>query len=174
MKIESTSFGPAQLAGFFGELIDRERLVLVERLERASARLEELAGRVPPDAIPGDAGAWSSLEVLAHIAVLSKFYGVVAHKVGTGTMTELDLLGQVNMRDVMGQQFAQRDPADLAASAQADHRRTIEWLRRASPADLLRRCDTGGGRSMTAEDVARLALCGHLEQHLDQLEASLA
>lgn len=173
MKIESTSFGSAELADFLGQLVAHEREVLVQRLERASARLEELAARVPADPAGKHGTGWTAHEVLAHIAVLSKFYGVVAYRVGTGAIAELDLLGQVNLRDVMGQRFARRPPPELAAMARADHALTVKWLRGASPAQLLSRCDTGGGQSMTAEEVARLALCAHLEQHLDQLEAAL-
>lgn len=174
MKIESTSFESAELADFLGELVAHEREVLAQRLERASARLEELAARVPADQAGEHGESWTAHEVLAHIAVLSKFYGVVAYRVGTGAMTELDLLGQVNLRDVVGQEFARRPPSELAAMARADHALTVKWLREASPAQLLSRCDTGGGQSMTAEEVARLALCGHVEQHLDQVEAALA
>ena len=176
MKIESTSFGPAEVADFLDELIDRDRRALVERLSRASERLGDLASCVPErraEPAAGDAAQWSAHEVLAHIAVLSKFYGVIAYQIGSGRLTEIDLLGQIVLRDVMGDRFARQPPAQLATLAQEDHRRTIKWLQSAVPADLRRRCDTGGGGSMSAEEVARLALCTHLEQHLDQLEAAL-
>jgi hypothetical protein len=58
MKIESTSFGPAEVADFLDELIDRDRRALVERLGRASERLGDLASRVPqrgPEPAAGDA-----------------------------------------------------------------------------------------------------------------------
>ena len=177
MKIESTSFGPADLARFLDELIDRDRLALVERFRRASARLGDLACRVPEGPAEWatvDAARWGAHEVLAHIAVLSKFYGVVAYQIGSGRLTEIDLLRQIAGRDVMGDRLARQPPAQLAALAQEDHLRTINWLQNATPADLGRRCDTGAGGSMTAEEVARLALCTHLEQHLDQLEATLS
>ncbi len=182
MKIESTSFGPAELATFMDDLIDIDRQALIERLGRDSERLGQLAGLVtrasetrPASGPESGEGTqdWSAHEVLAHIAVLSKFYGVLAYQIGSGRLSELDLLGQVSLRDVMGEQLARRLPDELAASTQADHRRTLDWLRRATPADLRRRCETGGGASMSAEEVARLALCAHLEQHLAQLEAAL-
>jgi DinB family protein len=176
MKIESTSFGPGEVAGFLDELIDRDRLALVERLRRASHRLGDLGNQVPEggaERVAGDAAQWSAQDVLAHIAVLSKFYGVVAYQIGCGRLTEIDLLRQIVLRDVVGDRFARQPPAQLVALAQEDHRRTMQWLQSAAPADLRRRCDTGGGGSMTAEEVARLALCTHLEQHVDQLEAAL-
>ena len=182
MRIESTSFGPADLAGFIDDVIDRERLALIERLEHDSERLGEVAKRISHGGEvgsgPGAEGdeptqQWTAHEVLAHLAVLSKFYGVLTYQIGSGRLSEIDLLGQVSQRDVMGERFAQQPPEVLAAGAQADHRRTLDWLRHAAPVDLRRRCDIGGGVSMSAEEMARLALCAHMEQHLDQLEAAL-
>jgi DinB superfamily len=173
MRIESTSFGQAELAGFVGELAEQDRRALIDRLERASARLGDLGARLPDEA-PGESADWSPKEVLAHITVLSKFYGIVAYSVGAGQMTELDLLGQVSKRDPLGAQMAELPVPELVAMAQGDHRRTLDWLRQATPADLERRCDMGTGSSMSAGEVARLTLCAHLELHLDQLERSLA
>lgn len=173
MEIESTSFGQAELERFLHELVDHDRQALAARLERASARLGELAARVPDGAPPGT-GRWNAKEVLAHVATLSKFYGVLAYRIGTGAVTEFDLMEQVQLRDVVGEQMAQRPAAELVAMAQADHRRTAQWLRSADPAALLRRCATGDGSSLGAEEVIRLPLCSHVEQHLEQLEAALA
>ncbi len=172
MRIESTSFASTDLDSFLDDLVDQDRRTLVGRLERASARLADLGSRVSDDAPAGDE-QWNAKEVLAHVALLSKFYGVLAYRIGSGATTELDLLGQVSLRDVMGEQLAQRPAAELVASALADHGRTAEWLRGARPGDLRRRCSIGGGGSMTAEEVARLPLCAHLEQHLDQMERLL-
>jgi len=172
MEIESTTFGTAELGNFLDELVDGDRQALVGRLERASERLGELAARVPDEG-PAGGGGWTAKEVLAHVAVLSKFYGVLGYRIGTGALTELDLLGQVHLRDVMGQQMAERPAAELAAMARTDHRRTLAWLRGAAPAHLRRRCSMGDGSSMTAEEVIRLPLTSHLELHLAQLEAAL-
>lgn len=172
MEIESTSFVGADLDRFLDELVDQDRRALIERLERASARLEELAERMP-DAPAGEGDGWSAQEVLAHIAVLSKFYGVLAYRIGTGAMTELDLLGQVHLRDVAGERMARQPATELVRMATADHRRTLQWLGAATPPDLRRRCRTGPDASMSAEEFARLALCAHLELHLRQLEAAI-
>ena len=172
MRVESTGFTGQDLERFLEELVERDREVLVQRLQRASARLAELAPRVPEEP-PSDSPTWNAREVLAHVAVLSKFYGVTAYRIGRGELAELDLAGQVALRDVQGERLARLPAAELLAMAQADHRRTLDWLARASPPELRRRCDMGGGLSMSAEEVLRLPLCAHLEQHLEQLEAAL-
>jgi hypothetical protein len=174
MKIESPNFTAADLDVYRDELVDHERLVIADRLERASARLGELALQVGQQEA-GDAQDWNAREVLAHIAVLSKFYGMLTYKIGSGQMTELDLLANVNLRDVLGQQLAKEDPSALVEMARADHRRTIQYLRSADADSMRRECVIDGGRSvMRAADVAREALVGHLELHVQQLAGALA
>jgi tetrahydrodipicolinate N-succinyltransferase len=170
MKIESTTFTPADVQGFMDEFLDHERELLADRLEEASARLAELGPRITSG--HGD-GEWSSHEVLAHIAVLSKFYGVLVHKISSGQMTELNLLENVNVRDVAGEQMAKVEPAELLRMAQADHRRSIETLRAVEPRNLRRAARLEDGTMMTAEEIARLPLVTHLELHIEQLERSL-
>lgn len=169
MKVESTGFTMSDVDGFLDEQRDHERLHLADRLEQASARLAEIAARVTKD--HSDAEGWSGHEVLAHIAVLSKFYGVVVHRIATGQMTELDLLGQVNLRDLAGEQMAQLDSAELLRMALADHQRTIKTLRTTGSAALQLSARLPDGRTVTAEEVARLPLINHLEGHIDQLAA---
>ena len=174
MKIESPAFTAADLDHYRDELIDHERGVLADRLERASARLAELGLRVGEMPAGGSDG-WSPTEVLAHFAVLSKFYGMLTYKIGSGQMTELDLLGNVHLRDVLGEQLAREAPAALVEMALADHRRTVQYLRGADAEAMRRECVVDGGRAvMRAQDVAREALIGHLEMHVDQLERTLA
>lgn len=173
MRIESTEFTAGDLDGFVDELEERERIALGGRLAAASTRLESLGARVAGTGAAGGP-SWSARETLAHIAVLSKFYGVLTYQIGTGKLEDLDLLGMVHLRDVQGAELARHDPAEVLAQALADQRRTVDFLRGARAADLRRSCRMGNGRSMTAADVARLPLCAHLELHLDQLEAALA
>jgi hypothetical protein len=170
MKIESTAFTSAELQGFLDELVDHDRQSLIGRLENASARLAELGPRIK--AGHGE-GTWSSHEILAHIAVLSKFYGVLVHKIASGQMTELNLLENVHLRDVVGQQMAELEPGDLLRMIEADHERTLQTLRTTEPAALRRTAKLEDGTVMSAEDVARLPLLNHLELHLIQLEESL-
>jgi hypothetical protein len=174
MKIESPAFTTADLDHYSDELTDHERQVLADRLERASARLAELGARAGRESAAVSDG-WSPTEVLAHIAVLSKFYGMLTYKIGSGQMTELDLLGNVHVRDVLGAQLAKEAPSALVEMALTDHRRTVQYLRSADAAAMRRECVVDGGRSvMRAADVAREALIGHLELHVEQLERTLA
>jgi hypothetical protein len=174
VKIESPAFTTADLERASDELNDHERKVLADRLERASARLAELGLRAGEEPARPDDG-WNATEVLAHIAVLSKFYGMLTYKIGSGQMTELDLLGNVHLRDVLGEQLAKKMPAELVQMALADHRRTSAYLRSADAISMRRECVIDGGRAvMRAQDIVREALIGHLELHVDQLERALA
>jgi len=170
MKIESTAFTRADVEQFLDEMLDHDRQILADRLEKASSRLAELGGRVAMG--PGD-GEWSPHELLAHIAVLSKFYGVLVHKISSGQMTELALLENVNLRDVVGEQMAQIEPAELLRMSLADQARTLKLLRTADPASLRRQAKQENGELMSAIEVARLPLINHLEMHVDQLERAV-
>jgi len=170
MKIESTAFTRDDVEKFMDEMLDHDRRMLADRLEQASSRLAELGGRVAGGS--GD-GEWSPHELLAHIAVLSKFYGVLVHKISSGQMTEVDLLENVNLRDVVGEQMAQIEPAELLRMSLADQERTLKLLRAAEPASLRRQARQENGELMSAIDVARLPLINHLEMHVDQLERAV-
>jgi hypothetical protein len=170
MKNESATFTRADLRKFFDELHDHERQRLADRLETASSRLGELGPRVNTAA---GADGWSAHEVLAHIAVLSKAYGVTVHRISSGQLTELDLLSYANLRDTMGEQMVAIEPAELIRMAMQDHARTIKILRTADAESLAREAKLEDGRSMSALDVARLPLVGHLELHIAQLERAL-
>lgn len=173
MKIESTGFGADDLTKYMDELVDHDRMQMAARLARLSERLGELGGRVA-ESPPSEGGAWTGQEILAHIAVLSKFYGMLTYRIGSGQMTELDLLGNVNLRDVLGEQLGREAPSRLVEMARADHRRSVEYLSGADAKSMLRTCVIDGGRTtMTAADFARLPLLAHLEGHLDQLEEAL-
>lgn len=170
MKIESTGFTRADVEQFLDQMLDHDRTVLADRLEKASARLADLGPRI--QAGRGDK-EWSQHEVLAHIVVLSKFYGVLLHKISSGQMTEMDLQENVNLRDVVGEQMAQIEPAELLRIALADQARTLKLLRSVEPSALRRKARLETGEVMTAEEVARLPLVNHLELHIDQLERAL-
>ncbi len=172
MKIESPAFTMHDVRSFMDTYQARERDLLAERLQRASDRLKALGPRV--EAQPGDDGAWNAHELLAHLAVLSKFYGVLVHRVSGGKPLDMDLLQAVNLRDSAGQQMAKLDPGELLRMAVADHDRTIQTLRTADPASLRRSAEFGDGMTMTAEEIARLPLISHLEMHIDDLERMVA
>jgi hypothetical protein len=172
MKDESATFTETDVRGFLDEMIEHDRQALADRLQRASERLAEYGELVTPG--HGQEGVWSAHEVLAHIVVLSKFYGVIFHKVSSGKMTELDLLNNVGLRDAMDEQMAQIEPKELVRMALEDHARTISALRAADAASMRRVVSVDGGETMTAEEVARLPLISHLELHIDQLARALA
>jgi hypothetical protein len=171
MKIESTAFTRADVDQFIDGMLDHDRHLLADRLEKASARLAALGPRIKPGSGETE---WSNHEVLAHIAVLSKFYGVLVHKISSGQMSELDLLENVNLRDVVGEQMAQIEPAELLRMALADQARTLKLLRTVEASSLRREAKLENGDMMTAEEVARLPLVNHLEMHVDQLEQALS
>lgn len=171
MTEESTTFTATDLQGFLDEMVDHDRLMLADRLQRASERLAEYGELVTAG---HGKGSWSAHEVLAHIVVLSKFYGVIFYKVSSGKMTELDLLNNVGLRDAMDEQMAQLEPKELIRMALEDHARTIKALRAADAASMRRVVKVDGGETMTAEEVARLPLISHLELHIDQLARALA
>ena len=171
MKIESPAFTLDDLKGFLDTYVDRERNILADRLQHATDRLEALGPRIQPERI--DREEWTAHELLAHIAVLSKFYGVLVHRIATGQMPSMDLIEAVHLRDSVGHQMSLLEPPDLLRMIVADHERTIATLRTAAPSDLRRTADMGDGISMTAEDIARLPLVSHLELHLQQLEKLL-
>ena len=172
VKIESTSFRPSDVDAFLGDYVLYERDSLVARLEAASAEMGRLAERVTA-AEAGSDTAWTAQEILAHIAALSKLYGMLTYKVGTGAMTEMDLMSSVLQRDDFGEQLAKLPTAELVGMAQTDHRRTAEYLRRATREELARSAALSGVGRMTAGELARLPLVAHLEQHVRQLRDTL-
>src|ERR1700694_3199765 len=167
MKIESTAFPQSDLLQFLDDLLDHERLELPDRLEKASARLSKIGPRI--EAGQG-AEAWSHHEVLAHIAVLSKFYGVLVHRISSGQVTEVDLLANTTLRDVAGEQMAAIEPSELLRMVAADHARTIKLLRTVDATALRRKATLPDCDTVSAEVLARFPLITPLEQHVDQLE----
>lgn len=171
MKIESPAFTMDDVHAFMDTYSDRERHLLADRLQAASERLAALAPRVTKQV--SDNSEWTPHELLAHLAVLSKFYGVMVHRVASGKLPDLNLLEAVNMRDAAGQEMSQRDPTELLQITLADHARTINTLRTAETAALRRSARVDDETSMTAEEIARGPLISHLEMHVDQLEKML-
>lgn len=150
---------------------DRERHLLADRLQAASDRIAALGPRVTREV--SDDTEWTAHELLAHIAVLSKYYGVLVHRVASGKLPELNLLEAANLRDAAGREMSQRDPAEIVQMTLADHARTVNELRTADAASLRRPVRVDDATSMTAEEIARLPLISHLEAHIDELEKML-
>jgi len=171
VKIESPAFTMDDVKAFMSTYRDRERHVLADRLQRISDRLTEIAPRVT--AQQSDDAEWNAHEVLAHLAVVSKFYGVLVHRIASGKVPDMDLLEAVNLRDAAGKQMSEMDPAELLRITLADHQRTINTLRTADAASLQNSARLDDGTTMTAEEVARLPLITHMELHIEQLEKLL-
>jgi len=176
MKIESPAFTLDDVKTFMDTYLDRERNLLADRLQHASERLAALAPRIKAE--HGDESsqpnAWTAHELLAHLAVLSKFYGVLVHRISTDQLPNMNLLEAVHLRDTVGHQMSQLEPADLVRMTLVDHERTIKTLRTSDPQALRKTAELGDGITMTAEEVARFPLVSHLELHIEQLEKLLA
>lgn len=160
------------LRGFMASYRDRERHLLADRLQRVSDKVAELGPRVVR-AVNEDDPQWNAHEILAHIAVVSKFYGILVHRIAGGKLTDMNLLEAVNLRDDAGRRMAEQTPEELVSQALADHQRTLATLRETDVASLERSARMDDGAAMTAEEVARLPLITHLEMHVEQLERML-
>src|SRR2546428_2897996 len=128
---------------FMSTYRDRERHLLADRLQRISDRLAEIGPHV--SSRQSDEAEWNAHEVLAHLAVVSKFYGVLVHRIASGKLTDMNLLEAVNLRDAAGKQMSERGPAGLPRMTLAGHQRAINTLRTAGPSSLQnsRRGDDG-------------------------------
>ena len=171
MKLESPDFTMDDVARFMSAYRDRERNLLADRLQRVSDRIAELGPKIKAQS--GEDTGWNAHETLAHIAVVSKFYGVLVHRISSGQLSELNLLEAVNLRDAAGQQMSQLETAELVRMTLADHARTIKSLREADPESMRKVARVDNGTELTAEEVARLPLVTHLEMHVEQLEKAL-
>ena len=108
MKIESPAFTLDDVKTFMNSYLDRERNLLADRLQNASDRLAAFAPLIK--AQTGNEGSWNAHELLAHLAVLSKIYGVLIHRISTGQLPNMDLL---ELLDVQLEVTDQGQPGDL-------------------------------------------------------------
>jgi hypothetical protein len=186
MKIESAAYTKTDFENFLDGELDSERNQLADRLERASARLAKLGPKIKAGGgagSPARAGRtsedddWNGLEVLAHIAGFSKYYGVLVHKVAAGQLSEVDLMASTNIRDESIVQMSAMEPADLLRMALDAHARTANELRSLDLAAFRNKTNVAGGvwfSPVNADFLARYPLVNHLEAHVDQLEKLLA
>jgi hypothetical protein len=169
MVEDSSTFAESDLERYLEEQAALDRNHLANRLRLVSERLAELDLTRAPTSRSPSSQAWTAHEVLAHIVVLSKYYGVLAHRVASGAETAADLLAATRARDSASLQFAGHDLETLRSLALADHARTQEFLATVGGLELRRRAAMPVVGSMSAEEILRLSLVTHLEQHLDQL-----
>ncbi|MCA1727459.1 MAG: DinB family protein [Actinobacteria bacterium] len=172
MKIESPAFTEETYDMVVGGYFERERAQLLSRLraiiEETEAVVPELEGREHP--IGED---WTPVETLAHIAQAAQFFGWLIHQVASKSEVPPNLLDLLNLRDPAMVESSKLEPAELAGQARTALERTIGFLQTV-PYDDLRTPFTFGTRQLTAEDVARISVAHHLEDHLEQLRAGLA
>ncbi|MFN2465433.1 MAG: DinB family protein [Candidatus Dormibacteria bacterium] len=168
---DSSSFTAADVPRFFDEIFEFEMRQVAARLRAASARLRALAPRVPDE--PRSEADWNAKEVLAHIAVLSRAYGVFGYMIATGRLTDIPLGDVINQRDREGDKYMAMRAEEIAAEAVKQHQRTLKFLDSATVEQLRRECRVEGG-AVSAEHIIRLPLLAHLEQHLQQLEHALS
>lgn len=171
MKIESAGYTKTDFENFLDGELDRERNLLADRLEKASARLAEIGPRIKPGGGSGD--EWNGVEVLAHIAGFSRYYGVLVHKVASGQLTEVDLMSSTNIRDESIVRMSAMEPADLLRMALDAHARTAKELRTLDLAAFRNKTNVEGGvwfSPVGPDFLARYPLVNHLEAHVEQLE----
>jgi hypothetical protein len=169
MRVESPAFTEREMRGFLEEVTDHERRHLIERLKAGSARLEKVV-RAGFEQRPDGEHEWNAHDVLAHIVVLSKFYGMLTYQVGSGKVGDVDLLQNVKARDLAGEQLMRLSDSELLQMAHREHQRTITFIESAPPSAMQRRATLYQGFSMSALELGLLGLCNHLEIHLDQME----
>ena len=176
MRIESTGFTEEDLKAFLQETVAFERtrakddLTLADRLEAASARLTMLVGEMPSgEDGAGSGDEWTSKDVLIHIGLLSGLYAWITEAIATQSQAEIDLMSFFSLRDVAGAQRLELPVAELLAIAQTELSQAASFLRSCTPSALQRRARVGPF-DLSAEEVARLGLCAHLELHVQQFE----
>jgi hypothetical protein len=172
MQTESATFTAADLPHFLEEIMVWDVKATADRLRLAGARVHELAERIPEDG-PESSQGWNAKEVLAHIAVLSRAYGVFGYMVAKGRLTDIKLEDVITQRDTLGAEFAARPVAEIVAEIDRQHQRTLKFLAEATPDELRRSVRVEHG-DITAEHLVRVPLVAHLEQHVAQLEEALA
>jgi hypothetical protein len=171
VKLESPAFTKSDFERFQAEVGDIEKWSVINRLRGASGRMLELAARVP-DEPPTNDGEWNAKEVLAHIAVLSKGWGVLAYLIAKGRMPEVEAVTLVTQRDPLAAELLPLSPEKIAGEAATAQQRTVAYLERAPMEEFTApvRWELG---ATTADHIFRTILVGHLEMHLSQLERML-
>lgn len=180
MEIESPGFTEQDLRAFFDEVVAYEQarpsdgLTLVERLEAASRRLEQVVRTIGPGGgrRPAPHGGWTARETLAHIVLVSQVLGWATWAIASGEQDEITIMSFLSLRDVAGEHFAKVSMQELLEIAQSEHLATIEYLCMADAEALSRRAKVGPF-DLSAEEIGRLMLCAHIELHVDQLVAAL-
>lgn len=171
MEIESTQFTEADIKGFLTDYLEQERKHLIARLRKVIEDTESLAPALVART-NSNGGSWSGVETLAHMMVSAGFFGWLVHEIATKQQTDVDLLGMLQLRDVTGVEAAQQPPDALVEQFRESIERTIRFLE-SVPYENLRTPFKYIFQEMTAEDLVRIPLCSHLEEHIEQIRETL-
>lgn len=168
MKIESTQFTEADINSFITDYFEHERKQLITRLRKIIEDTETLIPSIQDRSEPAEE-SWSAGETLAHMVISAQFFGWLIHEIVAKNPAVADqIFEMLKMRDVAGNDAA-RLPADtLAKQLRETIENTIEFISNVTVDDL-RTSIKYISRELTAEDVVRIPLCGHLEEHIDQI-----
>lgn len=171
MEIVSTQFTEADIGAFLADYYEHERRHLIARMRRIIEDTEALVSPLVANA-ESNGESWSGVETLAHMTVSAGFFGWLVHEIATKKQTEVDLLGMLKLRDVTGAEAAEQAPEALARQLRESIERTIRFLE-SVPYDDLRTSFKYVTQEMTAEDVIRIPLCSHLEEHIEQIRQTV-
>lgn len=169
MATPSDAFTAQDIQGFVTDYLEQEKRHLIARLRTISDQVTSLAGQVTPG--DGAQEGWDALEVLAHMATSSQYFGWMTSKVLKGEGTG-EILQMLRMRDTVNAQAAAQGAEKLTAQLSENLERTIALVESTEPMDLRKTFDYVG-MPMSAEDLVRIPLCAHLETHIEQMKERL-
>lgn len=171
MKIESTEFTEETFYSIISDYLEHERRQLLARLrnipDEADSLVPSIEGRSE-----SDEKEWSAVETLAHMAISAQFFGWLVHEIATKKEIQGNILELLKMRDPTMIDAVKTPPVELASQLRSSIERTVEFIEKV-PYDDLRTRIQYLGREMTGEDVLRISLCGHLEDHVEQIRKAL-
>ena len=171
MKVESPSFTEKDVAGFLTDYYEHERNLLVARLRKI---IEDADALLPSIRDQGETNgdSWNALETLAHMATSSQFFGWLANEVSKKGDLTGDPLETIKMRDIVGNQAVELPIEELAGQLRENLERTIKFVEKVDY-ESLRRTFNFVGHQLSGEDVIRIPLCGHMENHIEQIREAL-
>lgn len=172
MKIESTEFTTEDIHGFVDDYLETERKLLLARLREIITQTEAL---LPSLESPAESSgeSWNAIETLAHMATTSNFFGWLVHEVATKEEVDTSgILEMIKLRDIVTTDAVQLPPEALVKQLRDNVEKTIEFVETVPYADLRKTFDYVG-RTMSAEDILRIPLCGHLESHIEQMRNAI-
>src|SRR5439155_6350545 len=112
MRIESTSFTDADYDAIVEGYLERERRDLIDRLRAIPDQVDALVPSLESGA--SDDADWNGIEILAHMAIGTQFFGWAIHEISQGKDIGAQMLELMNLRDP-SMLDALQQPADVLA-----------------------------------------------------------